>query len=88
MDIEDDIKYYIETLLLPEFKNFDYDSTTMDKLEIKHDFDFFLGHFLGYAKGQIGQKYNQRIDEGQINSIVLEYLPQIKTILRVKFTDT
>ena len=85
--METDIKSYIENMLLPEFKNFDYDSDTMKSLEIKHDFDFFLGHFLGYAKGQIGQKYNQRIDNYQINSILSEYIPEIKNILRVKFQD-
>lgn len=87
MAVETDIKSYIENMLLPEFKNFDYDSNTMKSLEIKHDFDFFLGHFLGYAKGQIGQKYNQRIDNYQINSILSEYIPEIKNILRVKFQD-
>lgn len=87
MAIETDIKSYMENMLLLEFKNFDYDSVTMKSLEIKHDFDFFLGHFVGYAKGQIGQKYDGQINEDRIDSIVFEYIPQIKTILRVKFPD-
>ena len=74
-------------MLLPEFQTFDYNSVGVDKLEVKHDFDFFLGHFIGYAKGQIGQKYNGRIDESLINSMVTKYIPQIKTILRTKFPD-